>query len=383
MNYYLYNPQNDETLEWTEHGFYSPSEDIDLSGASLLVMGNAVNTVKVEMPIKQTKQIVKALPFALEDKLATEVEDNHIVYIDSKEGSAYALVADRELMEVISDKGLQAATSFGSILPAEKGKTIIATHQETFYLKSNELYSGCLPIKLLSFTLEQLRKEDSIGDDITLIELSQLDELQRAELNNLGFNVFEKSSSDLYESLKAGIPKALNLLTGEFKPKQVKANKQPFKFKAPLALAASFVLATLIGLGIQTKQTEAKVEAVKAASVNYYKKLFPGERVREKALKRQFRDAVGDGAIGTGGGSFTSLLATSTMDIKNNKNIELEAVRFNNSKSTLELNLVAGNVGQLEKLKKELTAKNLNVEIASANQSGGKIKGLIKVKANG
>ena len=383
MSIYLYEPNSASALNWTIDGLIPAEGNEELKGALLLVMGNAVNSVKVEMPIKQPKQIMKALPFALEDKLAAEVEENHIVYTGSKSGDAYALVVDHALMEELSELGLKSATSFGAVLPIEKGKATIAVFNDTFYIKTSDFYSGCLPVKLLTFSLEQLRKDESIGDELLLIEMTPLDELQRAELTNLGFNLHERPAIDLLNLASQGIDKALNLLTGIYKPKQIKTNKQPFKFKAPIAMAASFLLVAMVGLGIQTKQTEAKVDAVKTASIDYYKKLFPGERVREKAFKRQFREAVGEGGASVGDSSFTSLLAKSTLNLKDNKNIQLDAVRFNKNKSILELNLIAGNVGQLEKLKTELMAKNLSVEIASANQSGGKIKGLIKVKSNG
>jgi general secretion pathway protein L len=383
MNTYLYDTQNAKALLWNEEGLRQLDGDSLALDGQVILLGNTASTVKVEMPIKQAKQIAKALPFALEDKLATEVEENHIVYLGSKSGSAHALIIEHDEMERLVELGVNSATSFSSVLPNEKGRITLAIFQDRAYIKTDEFYSVCIPLKLLSFTLEQLRKDEVIGDNINLIELTELDELQKAELTNLGFNVQEQSYGDAFEIIRNGFNKSINLFTGIYKPKTIKTNKKPFKFKTPVALAASLLIATLMGLSLQTGQLESKAEAVKQASINYYKKLFPGERVRERAFKRQFRDSVGDSSSSLGGGSFTTLLANSTSKIKNNAKLELDAVRFNKSKSTLELSLIANSVGDLEKLKTELMDKALSVEIASANQSGGKIKGLLKVKSNG
>lgn len=383
MNTYLFDTQNAKALLWNEDGLSELDVESSTLDGQVILLGNTASTVKVEMPIKQAKQIVKALPFALEDKLATEVEENHIVYLGSKSGSAHALIIEHERMERLAELGVTSATSLSSILPCEKGCATLATFQGYAYIKTDELYSVCAPLKLLSFTLEQLRKEETIGDEINLIEFTELDELQKAELTNLDFSVQELSFLDVYHQIKSGFDKSVNLFSGIYKPKAIKTNKKPFKFKAPVALAASLLIATLMGLSLQTDQLESKAEAVKQASIGYYKKLFPGERVRERAFKRQFRESVGDSGTSLGGGSFTTLLATSTSNIKANAKLELDAARFNKNKSTLELSLIANSVGDLEKLKTELTAKALSVEIASANQSGGKIKGLLKVKSNG
>lgn len=383
MNTYLYDTQNAKALLWNEDGISEVDVDSSELGGQLIMLGNTTSIVKVEMPIKQAKQVIKALPFALEDKLASEVEDNHIVYLGSKSGYAHALIIEHEEMERLSTLKATSATALPSVLPYEKGRTTLATLRGNAYIKTDEFYSVCIPLKLLSFTLEQLRKDEVIGNEISLIEFTELDELQKAELTNLDFSVYELSYLDVYHQIKSGFDKSINLFTGIYKPKTIKANRKPFKFKTPVALAASLLIATLAGLSLQTSQLEGKALAVKQASIDYYKKLFPGERVRERAFKRQFRDSIGSSGGNTGAGSFTELLATSTTNVKANSKIELDAVRFNKNKSTLELSLIASSVGDLEKLKTELTAKALTVEIASANQSGGKIKGLLKVKSNG
>jgi len=382
MSVYFYNPLEGQFLKHEGQDLVATElEDINLKDATILLMENAISSVEVVMPIKQTKQIVKALPFALEDKLATEVEDNHIQYIGSVSGKAHALVATHNLMSTLEEQGIKFATSLASSLNIQDNRPSLLSIKNDIYIKTNALYSVCVPVRLLTFTLEQLRSADKIQNELNLCEIDELDPLQKAELTNLGFELFDADTAHVLPGLP--IDKNLNLMTGPYKPKQIKTNKKPFKFKTPVAMAATVLVATLIGVSIETKQIEAKATAVKTASIDYYKRLFPNERVRERAFKRQFRDSVGDSQNIGGSATFTNLLAKSTKEISSNKNLEIDAVRYNKSKSVLELNLIAGNVGQLESLKSTLSSKNLSVEIASANQSGGKIKGLIKVKQNG
>ena len=49
----------------------------------------------------------------------------------------------------------------------------------------------------------------------------------------------------------------------------------------------------------------------------------------------------------------------------------------------LEASLICKTVNQLDQLKNALAKKGLSVDIASANQSGNSVKGVIKVSSNG
>ena len=174
MSVYFYNPIEGQFLKHEGQDLVTTElDDINLKDAAILLMENAISSVEVDMPIKQTKQIVKALPFALEDKLATEVEDNHIQYIGSVSGKAHALVATHKLMISLEELGVKFATSLATSLNIQENRPSLLTIKNNVYIKTNALYSACVPVRLLTFTLEQLRSADKIQNELEVVSDNQ------------------------------------------------------------------------------------------------------------------------------------------------------------------------------------------------------------------
>ena len=125
-----------------------------------------------------------------------------------------------------------------------------------------------------------------------------------------------------------------------------------------------------------------KADAVEQASKNYYEQLFPGESAGY-GMKRIFRQKLDEGELVQSGESFTRLLSGIGNSIVAASSLELLGLRYNQSKATIEVELTAPSIAELDKLKKALEQQSYTVEIAAANNQGGKIKGLLKVKKNG
>jgi len=58
-------------------------------------------------------------------------------------------------------------------------------------------------------------------------------------------------------------------------------------------------------------------------------------------------------------------------------------VRFTRQKNELEINLIVDNIAQLDSVKQKMTDSGLLVDIASATNTGKRIKGVLKVSKNG
>ena len=101
-------------------------------------------------------------------------------------------------------------------------------------------------------------------------------------------------------------------------------------------------------------------------------------------MKRQFNDYIkSSSGSGQNKAVFTELLATTAKEVKTFKNIQFNSIKYSDKNHLLELSLTCSSVNELDQLKQKLSAKGLKVDIASANQSGGMVKGVIKVQSNG
>ena len=76
----------------------------ELQNPVTLFIGGSINVINTPMPIKQARQIIKALPFALEEQLANDVENNHLHFIGRKDGKAYALTLSHDIMKSTVDR---------------------------------------------------------------------------------------------------------------------------------------------------------------------------------------------------------------------------------------------------------------------------------------
>jgi len=122
---------------------------------------------------------------------------------------------------------------------------------------------------------------------------------------------------------------------------------------------------------------------VKTASKQYYQTLFPDETVR-RGLKRMFNDKLETASPDSqSSAGFTQILANASSQIRKNKDAQMQSVRFAANKGVLEISLLTNNIAQLDSIKQQLEKHGLTVEIASANNDGKRIKGLLKVSNNG
>lgn len=380
MTHYIYDTTDSSWYSLDSGGLLEKIDPMDMDPAETTwLAGPDCQIHKAPMPIKQAKQAAKAIPFAIEDSLGSELDSNHIHYLGREGGIGYAATVSHQVMESIQQFGVK---QIYPLLIAEFDKTqgksqVNVLHFNGMcYIKTGSFESYAVPESLLVLSLEKLlAKTDSI--DICIFEVSPLNDLVKANLENLTDKVQYKPSSGL------PTPNATSgLLSGLYKVVEPKKKKQPSRFKALYALAAILAVVILGERYIKAQQYYALAEATNNASVEYFKQLFPGERPRVKGLKRQFDELAGTQSKNQSGVTFTKLFSVTAKQIKNDSKLEITSVRFNDKNGLIEYSINADSISQLEGLKAALEKQNISTEIASANQSGGKIKGLIKVSSN-
>ena len=199
----------------------------------------------------------------------------------------------------------------------------------------------------------------------------------------MGLEITQVPYSDLQKHIRTqALLNPNNLLTGDYQVKISDDNKSQSKFNSALSLAACLLI-VILGINlVSASQQNNLAGLVKNASKEFYLKLFPGERIR--GIKRQFSEKLeATSSSGSSDAYFTGILAQAASEIKKSKNAQIHSVRFTSKKGVLEVSVLTDNVAQLDGIKKNLEKNSLTVEIASANNDGNKIKGLLKVSQNG
>jgi general secretion pathway protein L len=362
----------------------------EISNKSIFIINNSVNIISVAMPLKQDKQIEKALPFAIEESISSDLENTHIKYIGKETGQAYAVIADKGLISLFSENQTVSAISYlPDCIPTNPNSIEVVLIDNVAMVKIDKLNSYSLPISLLESSLAPILDSNKDIKSVNICDLSPgkkgiIDGLLVAQLENLDIEIKQLSHQVIAEALNKTDVKKTTLLTGEFKRVNKQSNAKLSKFKGVMILSIALVFIVFFIAQIYMAQTESKVRAVQQASMDFYKQLFPNEIVRKRLMKRQFNDYIDNASrAGQGSGTFTTLLGDTASEINAFKGIEYSSIKYSEKNQQLEISLICSSVNQLEKIKQKLTEKGLQVDIASANQSGNVVKGVIKVKSNG
>ena len=349
-----------------------------------LFIGGGINVINTPMPIKQARQIVKALPFALEEQLANDVESNHLQYIGRNNGKAYALTLRHDIMTRIVEQCAPSKLYFLPLLLPVVSETISVLVIEGYAcVRLSDLSAFSIPVDLLPLTIEKYLVDDASLQNIQISYAEEEVGLLELQLENMGLEITQVSYSDLQKHIRTqALLNPNNLLTGDYQVKISDDNKSQSKFNSALSLAACLLI-VILGINlVSASQQNNLAGLVKNASKEFYLKLFPGERIR--GIKRQFSEKLeATSSSGSSDAYFTGILAQAASEIKKSKNAQIHSVRFTSKKGVLEVSVLTDNVAQLDGIKKNLEKNSLTVEIASANNDGNKIKGLLKVSQNG
>ena len=377
-------------LKPTEHTIktLSPNgELIDVSSdadslSQIIINDASCQIMSVNMPVKQTRQIIKALPFALEEQIANDIDDNHIHFLGKIANEAFAMIVDRNVIEsVIEQYNPDELLYLPLLLPVKSSAISICILDGVASVRCNQFNAMSIQADILALVLERI-KTDTLTD-IEIYDFDKNNELISIELENLGFQVNVKPVESLIEHIKANTnTSSFNLIAGPYQKKKTKTETKLGKFKVPAGLAAALLIVIFAANLKEMKQYDQMADLVKSASKNFYTQLFPDERVR--SIKRQFSDKIeeADGGVVASNG-FINLLGNTANEIKSLGIVEWDAIRFTRKKNELELNLIVNNIAQLDQIKTQLTKNGLQVDIASATETGSKIKGVLKVKQNG
>jgi len=365
--------------------FTGNSESTINDGYSTIIINDlSCQIMSTPMPVKQTRQIIKALPFALEEQLANEIDENHFHYLGKEGLNAFALVISHsEIDQIVQKFDPDTIQYLPLMLPQIEQGICVCILDDIVSIRSTKLNALSVTLDVLTIVLEKLKSTDS-----TLVEFYDLDgthDLIALEIENLGFDVNRPAPESLINTIEEISRKApINLMSGPYTKKQAPVKTEHSKFKTPLFLLASLLFIIFTSNVIQLKQYQQMEALVSSASKDFYRSLFPDERVI--SLRRQFKDKLEESGTGSRSSSgFVSLLGEATKQIRGLKNIEWDAIRFTRQKNELELNIIVDNIAQLDQIKQKLTTAGLIVDISSATatNTGKRIKGVMKVSKNG
>lgn len=347
------------------------------------VGSGAITLTQVKVPVSG-KRARSAIPYALEEQLADDVEDLHFALGPMDSDGAYSVaVIDRQALQEIIDKlaglGLYPQQIIPDVLMLPQGDSdewqILQTPQNV--LIRQDSYSGMwCPRDSAELMLKRLLREASV-DGPTQIAFYLSPGEDPPEVSTLFEQIPVQNSAD---ALARGInANHINLLQGDFN--QSKAVGKIWKpWRVPAALAAC-LLGLNVGIGVLESNRLSKQESAQRAQMEaLLKQTFPGiKRVRDPIAR--MRSEIRKLKKGGSEGQLMPLVAALSEAIETTPNTSMNSVNFRNGRCDVDMK--TDSLQALDKIKQRLDATNgIKASIQSANQQDGAVRGRLRIEAS-
>jgi general secretion pathway protein L len=367
----------------------------------VLVPGSQVLRTNVMVPLRSGTRLLQALPFALEDTVADDVEDLHFAAGARQPDGRVAVAAiRRELLDqhlhALRSAGIEPAVmaADADALPEVPSTTTLLVEAHQVLLKEPGLDPVASDLDGLPAILELWLAQAPPPDPASalprprnLLVYDATDgavpesvwegvrpRVQSLELRRLGDGALPR----LAAGAVAVTP--LNLLQGEYGPRTSLASQWP-RWRLAAGLAAGLAVAALLSLGAELwrlKQESAALASQVEAALRY---TFP-EATDLSNPRRILSGAGGGPAAGGTGQAFLESLGTVAEALTKTQNARLESLNYR--AGVMELQIRAPSADALDNIRKLVVeGGRLNAEIQSANASGDQILGRLRITVAG
>lgn len=378
-----------------------------LFGIDLVISGANTVGAQVNIPSRQMRHIAQALPYMIEDQLAQDVTQFHLIHgARGENGDLAVLGLPRHLVEVTQrlfaeqQLPLDAMVPDMLCLPIAAGEWTLLADGKHLLLRQNDMAGIAIeidaaPVVLAAVfehwkprpsTLRVLLCKEHLNDYLmswvkTQIHTAIADSDTVVEYEELASSYFPVLC-DRLQSLPRKIPQ--NFLQGAY---AAKGRRKPstYNWKPLAALAATFVIVYTGFLYAQSWKFNTEYKRLENETTALYKRLFPSDR-RIVNVKRQMEQHIQNFQRGQKNESFLALLTITGQQIQSmnrtvQDSIKPQRASYDENQGDLRLDILAKDFNQLETLKSRLESSSLLVETASAAQDAGVVKARLKIRS--
>ena len=367
-----------------------------------VIVNNAdVRLHRHNLATKPTRQMLKALPFMLEDELAEDIDALHFAMGESgydkttEQHWINLAIVNKQLVETwlaaLSDAGISVKRLLPEVLclPQNQveGETALSMIQlaDGWLVRQDEWKGEFVESDWLPLMVQQWQMKTA-GDEASTLHVKYYSALpeeisaQLIAMENVSLDAAEPELAMLLLA-KGSEQVTWNLLQGDLAPK-----KAVSKHWLVWRTAAVLLIATLIlefgSKGAAYMAAEQELEAAKAELVEQYQAAFPKEKVRVALLRRQLNRKVAEatgGAVTTDSG-FLSLMAKISPVLADNRQFKSDSYRFDGKRGELRISANAPSFQQFEQFKNGLEQLGLEVKLGAVNNEGTTVSGSLSVK---
>lgn len=371
-------------------------EESDWSGRVIaLVPGEDVLVTSAAVPTRNQHQMLQALPYVLEEQIATDVEEMHFAIGErlSRGDIVVATVARAAItkwVKLLRDAKLAPHVMVPDSLcvPLEGDGAAILIEGKRALVRVSPMQGLAVERDLLG-TLLQLDENggaQSVGSErrvVLLVDRSEVDELEleitqwQAELDGRLDRVVSDYApfETLCRNYSARLP---NLLQGEFRAQKTDHESQlGWKLVAAVAGVCLLVQFTLMaGKGVYLSLESDRLQREALA---LYADVFPDDRnVRD--IRRRWQAHLSGAGQATQEEGFLPMVREAAKSLAGS-GIQVDNINFNEQRGDLILQVRAGSSDQLVAYSQRLSQVGLAAEIGAINQGDVGVNGSVRISA--
>lgn len=357
----------------------------------VLLPGSEITLAEPELPVRGSARIAQAVPFALEEYLASDVEALHFAVGARPAGAvgtpvavvsrstlerwlAQCDAAGLELSAAYADTAAVPAAGAGCTLLLDGSQLYVRRHDGLPYLLDAEPLGAALEL-----ALPGPAAEGEAGEHVTFYTTTAEYERQRDLIEGLRSRTATLQVKLLPDgplpllATQAVDGAGVNLLQGPYAPRSSLRTRMR-EWRLPAALAAAVVL-VFVGshAALWWKQSRAE-RALDAQIAEIFAQALPGQPVVDP--RAQMQGALGAG--GLAGGGLLPAMSVIAQAMAQAPAARLRSISFRNN--VIELNLTAPSIESLDGIKQGMNRDGITAEIQSANPNGPVVDGRLQLR---
>lgn len=365
---------------------------LSVQKTTIIIYAEHIHLSYQNIPSKNSQRALQAIPFALEEQLAEDIELLHFA-TSSPQKNIYpvAVINHETLKQILSNLkkyDINPDNVFADIscLPQDPNSWNLLSHNNSISINQHSnsvIHADTDSLAIILNQLLQQTDEGQLPDSINIWFDNETETLQLPESmpENIEVILHEYKKSPLSSFSKNLTHKSIiNLLQGPYKLAS-QSNNWWKVWKATAILAAIAITLELISGGIQLNKLESENKSINKEITRIYKKSFPrskrivNARVQMGNKLKQLRRSNNKGVS-----SFTDLLVNTSSVLQQTDSINIKTIRFSNKK--LELQFSIDKLSSVDSLKLRLNKlPNIKAETVSAASESTSVNAKISIEA--
>lgn len=366
----------------------SPEEMAEAAGSrqiTLLAPAADVLLIQPLLPTQNRQRLLQAIPFALENQIASDIDQQHFTIGRQNEDSSVPVaiiskVRIKSWLNTLEAVGIQPHAIYPEslCLPYTEDEWTLLVDEKRALLRYGKYSALTLDFENIQSTLARLlaQADDSQPNRINLISSSkqiedQLNQVPLTELTETPTRCSVEPDPLPLMANNCTPAENLNLLHGPYQ--QNKQGQIIWRSWYPtFAVALLLVMITLISGLHELNRLKKQHQALNQQIEQLFKKSLPKSKkmVNPKAQMSQKLQALQSDSGNNS--SFLKLVSLTGRAVNNQASSRIEGLNFRQGE--LNVQLTIKDLQMLEQLKKALEKSQLTVNIRSANAQKGRVK---------